>query len=311
MTHPLQDGATDREERSASITASTPQSAPDRPTRHRDLGTGCPIVVATLSDATAAHFFEICCQQDRPVAWLSHEDLRDDAIAFDAVVSAIDDASGVYIREFREQSKDDAFLGATVRAVVQRNDNVLIPSRSSTNSNKPLHLGNLRALAKSSVTVPRTRIVSRIEHGEGMVVKALSGFPAFTLDAGVHEGCDSAGPLLLQEYLTGDELRIHAVDSHFISHLVKKNDDGVDYRVTGLAGLERVSLSSDVRDVLREMMDAEGVRFGGFDVIRSENQFVVLELNPMPGYHSYEVGDDGNPITTMVYQTLTTNGGPD
>lgn len=307
MMHPLHDGTIDREGGLASVTTCSPQSAPDQSIRFRDLGSGCPVVVAALSDATAAHFFETCYQQDHPITWISYEDLQDDSIAFEAFINAINNAPGVYFREVREQTEDDAFLGATVRAVVKQNENLLGPPRSTTNSNKPLHLKNLRAPAELPVTVPRTQIVSRIEQGEGMVMKALSGFPAFTLDAGAHEGCDGVGPLLLQEYLMGDELRIHVVDSHFVSHLLEKND-GVDYRVTGLAGLERVSLSSDVRDVLRGMMETEGVRFGGFDVIRSEHRFIVLELNPMPGYHSYEVRDDGNPITKVIYRTLTSNG---
>ncbi|WP_177232601.1 ATP-grasp domain-containing protein [Halogeometricum rufum] len=137
-------------------------------------------------------------------------------------------------------------------------------------------------------------------------MKAISGFPAFTIDAGPHEGCDGVGPLLLQEYLTGDELRIHAVDSDFVSHLLKKND-GIDYRVTGLAGLERVSISSGEQDALRDMMEAEGVRFGGIDLIRSKNRLIVLELNPMPGYHPYEARDDDNPITEMIYKSLINN----
>jgi hypothetical protein len=304
--HPLAESAARRYEliaRGGNAARVVPWSRQDRLC---GLGGCSPLVVASERDQTASHFYSSCREHGWPVVWLAHEDVQYGEVTFADLDDAVGHALGVYFREPLADDGTEAWIAAVVRAVVLRARNLIGPSPTSTNWSKPLHLLKLQTALrlKNNITVPVTTLVSYLDNRCDGVLKAIGGLPAYAVPAADHRGCEGVGPLLVQEFVDGEELRVHVIDDIVITYALVKN--GFDYREDGLECAVRAALTEAERVAMLALCRSEGARFAGVDVIRAGERLSVLEVNPMPGYSYFEeIADDGFPISAALYERLS------
>jgi len=102
-------------------------------------------------------------------------------------------------------------------------------------------------------------------------------------------------PVFFQERIWGSDVRIHVVGER--CHAVKIRSSAVDYRYdrSGNASEGAVDVPSELAAKCVAVTRACGLEFSGIDFIQSDDdgEFYCLEVNPMPGYHGYDLTLNG------------------
>lgn len=98
-------------------------------------------------------------------------------------------------------------------------------------------------------------------------------------------------PVLFQERIWGDDIRIHVVRDR--CHGVRIRSSAVDYRYdeSGTATEQAFAIPPELAARCVSVTAAFGLEFSGIDLIRDDRdgKFFCLEVNPMPGYHGYDL----------------------
>jgi hypothetical protein len=271
---------------------------------------GNPLIMAPFQDQTAKHFYDYCKSQAYEVDWICPDDLAWGRVSCSHLSRLCNNASGIYLRETAHATNQELALASCFRALAYAHPNVIGKAYRSTNWSKPLHLMRL----SGDTNVDNGSIVdfgiaaSCYESGSAVIRKGMSGIPSFVelLEPNkTHEFDDVA---LFQPHLRGDEIRIHVIDGHVVAHKLKKRDGNVDYRISGLAGIERYYLNDQMARFFSELSLREGLRFSGADAILEDGKLRILEVNPMPGYNSFET-QCGRPydISDKLFEALSQN----
>jgi hypothetical protein len=257
-----------------------------------------------MADPTAAHFYSVCISEVRPISWISHEDIASAEVSFEVFRSSVARASGVYYRDYFVGRTEDALrVALAIRSVIWRSSNSIRQPLHSSNWAKAWHT-TLLSGASTGIRVPRSRIVSEIETSASGVIKALGGVPAYAIDAEDIGRLLGVGPIHLQERIRGREVRAHVVGSRVFGHLIETS--ALDYRCGGYEKIANTQLTAEEERLLHRMAWQEGLLFAGIDFFRTDQGPVALEVNPMPGYHTYEVGGGGSPrISQALYALLS------
>lgn len=113
-------------------------------------------------------------------------------------------------------------------------------------------------------------------------------------------------PTLFQEYIEGDNIRVHTIGSQVFPTLIRTSS--TDYRYSYLQGeqekLKAITLSDELAERCLELSKALGIEFAGIDLkITPDNQVYCLEVNPGPAFSYYEY-HTGQPIAHAVARYL-------
>lgn len=182
-----------------------------------------------------------------------------------------------------------AFLEVCKGKVVNR------PNSHSHNGSKPYHE---HWLASAGFDVPASMVSSDpkrlrefARRQERVILKAVSGrrgTAELLTSERLGDYRSEAGPILLQEYVEGYDVRAHVVDTQVITERIDSHQ--VDYRAPGADCEHRLV---DAPDSLAVAMVAATARmnlvFAGWDFkVSADGRWRCLEANPMPGFDSYD-----------------------
>ena len=108
-------------------------------------------------------------------------------------------------------------------------------------------------------------------------------------------------PTQFQEYIEGNNIRVHVVDHQiFATEVITET---VDYRYAHVNGdnaeLKPIELPLDIKNRCIELTKRLGLVFSGIDLIRNKNDYYCLEVNTSPGYSYYELST-GQPIAQAL-----------
>ncbi|WP_182903500.1 RimK family alpha-L-glutamate ligase [Microbispora sp. H10830] len=182
-----------------------------------------------------------------------------------------------------------AYLDSIPGPVVNR------PGAQSHNGTKPLHEWWLSArgfLVPASLTTSSPdRLRSFLSRRGPAIVKAVSGTRGVAQLVRPGDLADfepAAGPVHLQEWIDGFDVRVHLVDGQAFAERI--DSDSVDYREKDATTRHR---AVDVPTTLVSLMDGAakemGLLFTGWDFrVDHAGRWWCLEVNPMPGYGSYD-----------------------
>lgn len=178
------------------------------------------------------------------------------------------------------------------------------PGHANDNACKPLHEARIASLG---FDVPPSFTGSRREEliafaAEGRTVaKALSGQRADcrpVTAADFDEYDERSGPVHLQRFVEGDDVRAHVIGDEVIS--VRINSAGTDYRLDRNADFEPFCLPEHVADLVRRGTRDFGLAFAGWDLRVRGERYWALEANPMPGYSYYDRKLDGRITRALI-----------
>jgi hypothetical protein len=179
------------------------------------------------------------------------------------------------------------------------------PGHSCDNSSKPLHEAVLRRMGfqvPASLTSSDGVRLQNFCKAAPSVVKAISGIRADCRRVEPEEFEDFSpeyGPVHLQHMVQGWDLRVHVIEGTIHAQIIESN--AIDYRIADSETVYReVQLSIELADRLVSCSRALGLTFAGWDFkVTPEQEFWCLEVNPMPGYHSYDLRLDGRVTETL------------
>lgn len=173
------------------------------------------------------------------------------------------------------------------------------PAASTLNMSKPLQL---MAMAKYGFMIPQTLVTTTIADvlafrdrvGE-VIYKSVSATRSVVRRLGPEQDADLMRvpncPTQFQEYVPGDDVRVHVIGDHVDALLIQSSVD--DYRYAGLHGASvtavPLSLAPELADRIRAMVRAMRLELAGVDLRRTpDGQWYGLEVNPSPGFTFYE-----------------------
>lgn len=300
MTSPFEAGWRERTGRARSA-----EPAPPLTDRLEALAQA-PLVVAPAGDPTARHVFLVNRSRGRPIRWLTFEDLVESAVPPDAFADAAVSASGLYLREDWRGALAWTHASAIVRALSEGHPNVIRPEAASTNWCKPWHVA---AIGAAGLPSPHSEVVLGGRPEPGTILKNCSALPTYVIAREEAPEARLTGPILAQARLHGPELRVHVLDGRAFG--VRIESAGADYRRDGAAPFRPASVGQDLARDLARVAAREGLRFCGADIIETAEGPVLIEINPMPGYHAFEKAyAPDTPITDALYASLSRKGGP-
>ncbi len=294
MTVLFRDGWTDRMRRAR-------QSEDAPPADFGAQATDAPFVISVSGDPTAAAFHRRVSDEGLPLRWVTIEAVAEGRLPIAVLADWIAAAPGVYMRDGWSVDAGDVALRAVVAALCDAHPNVIRAEERSTNWCKPFHVAALAAVPRRVVQLPPTLMTTR--HAlAGRVIKNCSSAPSFVLDGDTLSGV--AEPVLSQARLRGRELRVHVLDG--VCFAVEVVTTALDYRKEGGAEMRPAAIDAALAADLCDLTAAEGLRFSGIDLILTGEGPFVIEVNPMPGYHGYDLAPWGEEsITTRLYNRLS------
>jgi glutathione synthase/RimK-type ligase-like ATP-grasp enzyme len=194
--------------------------------------------------------------------------------------------------------------GAALTALEARGARVVNPCASHAFESKPHQLA---AFARARLAMPRTLVTSLpfaatqfvdalAAEGQQAIVKPLiGGATARLVDDAVRARFTSlaASPVILQERISGDDVRVTVVDARIIS-AVRIPSDALDYRddptyAAGAARYEAIALPAEAHALVLRAASLCHHVVSGVDLKLTEHgRFVVLEANASPRWLDIE-----------------------
>jgi glutathione synthase/RimK-type ligase-like ATP-grasp enzyme len=196
-----------------------------------------------------------------------------------------------------------SWLQTSPAAVVNR------PFAGLHNSAKPLHehlLATYEFNVPSALTTSDPAEMLLFMGNRKVVAKALSGTRADTrlvTESDISAYDSTQGPVHMQYFISGRDVRAHVVGQTVISVLVEAG--GVDYRAAGeTPTFSPFQLPSELEARLVRATRSLGLAFAGWDFkLDAEGIYWCLEANPQPGYNFYDRVVDGK-ITDAIMAFL-------
>ena len=190
-------------------------------------------------------------------------------------------------------------------------------SAQASNASKPYQYGAIRA---AGLAVPKTLVTSDPDaardilddHPEGVIYKSVSSVRSKVslLDAAAAGRLDDvrSGPVQLQEYVAGQDVRVHVIAGEAFARAVTSTASDYRYPQTD-AEAPRIgpfTLPDAVRDACVNLADRLGLYLAGLDLRRRpDGRWVCFEANPQPAYTFYEPAHDDH-VTPALVRLLTT-----
>jgi ATP-grasp domain-containing protein len=173
------------------------------------------------------------------------------------------------------------------------------PGAGSSNGSKP-HQTSL--LQRYGFNVPRSLTTNCPAAADAFIKSCVHG-AIYKSNSGIRsiveaaDGLDSMRlrllptcPVLFQERIRGANIRVHVVRDR--CYCLSIRSSLVDYRYddSGTIAERVIKLPQHVERLCIDATDRQGLAFSGIDLLHSDDddEFYALEVNPMPGYHSYD-----------------------
>ncbi len=218
----------------------------------------------------------------------------------DGTYEALDDAKAVYVTEKEKQ----AFVAAWLKGLD-------LSGKTVVNGLGPMdqHLAKpyqVELLRLAGIPVPRTlvtndpeRLKTWAEANPEAIYKPVAGgaHTRHLVPSDLEDGrlaLLSAAPVIFQERIVGDNIRVYVVGDRLVSAGVIHTTH-IDFR-QGVDKLERVDLPPEVVEMCVKAVGVCGLHYSGVDVMHDKvaDRYVMLECNPCPMYQVWdnEIGDD-------------------
>jgi glutathione synthase/RimK-type ligase-like ATP-grasp enzyme len=237
-------------------------------------------------------------------------------IELDGREVALDELSSIYIRPGDPPEGSAANAAMVLLGVAAGVPATVInrPAGGRSNWSKPYQLG---LIAAHGLQVPPTLVTTDpaaarafLMTHQRLVFKSVSGVRSIvaTLDAGEIDRLDgvSTGPVQLQRWIDGLDVRVHVVGSRVFATAV--DSEAADYRYASRDGADIAMLPYDIPADLAQRLVALtaslGLLVSGIDLrLTPDGEWFCFEVNPSPGFSFYEEAT-GQPIAEAIVDLL-------
>jgi glutathione synthase/RimK-type ligase-like ATP-grasp enzyme len=182
------------------------------------------------------------------------------------------------------------------------------PAAGRSNNSKP-YQGVL--LAAAGLSVPDTLVTSDpdaarefLTRHRRVVYKSISGVRSVVSAVDHAEELDRIGhgPVQLQEWIDGLDVRVHVVGREWFATAVES--DVTDYRFGGEVVMAQLEIPEQLGKLLVQVTAGMGLLVAGVDLRRTpDGGWRCFEINPSPGFTFYE-DRTGQPIAAAIARLL-------
>jgi len=229
---------------------------------------------------------------------------------------AIENFRGIYIRPGKPLSGAARKASMVLLAMVSQAQAVLInhPAAGGSNSSKPYQLG---LIAQAGFAVPETLVTTDPvaardflrEHGR-IIYKSVSGIRSIVASLEMKDEARledvRSGPVQLQEYVAGLDVRVHVVGTRWFACSVRSSS--TDYRhADTMPELCEFDLPENIGERIRALVQSMNLLVAGVDLrVKADESWVCFEVNPSPGFTWYEESTS-HQIGEAIVDLLLTN----
>jgi hypothetical protein len=269
------------------------------------------LVIASASDPTAIYFYGYLQNRGKSSRFI---ELEDCGWSHRDLIEVITFATGVYYREPEPTTWAALNFLTAIRSVAMNHPNVISAPYQASNWSKPLQMSKIsREYSDGTVRGIETLVSNSAKtpcsEGEPLVVKSISGWRSIVVESGDPQlrfvsSSVQAHPVQYQKLVAGTNVRVHLVGKDVFACSVQSAS--LDYRYGPDVGYEATCLPKPVAEWCKRVASAEGLRFAGIDLMRAHDSYMCLEINPMPGYESFEqkAFADTSPISNSLMREL-------
>lgn len=188
---------------------------------------------------------------------------------------------------------------------------ICAPKKQNNNESKLYQLNtSLKDASKDtnisigkSYVIKGTNAFEYLSNDKSYIVKSLSGIRSIVVDDKEFKKWPQSSinnlPVLIQEKISGNDLRVHVVNSNVYGKL-SLTKEVVDYRYDAnfFALQDFHDFSDELKQFCIAVTEYEDNPLMGIDFIKSDTGYVVLEANPSPGWSAYHEcnGIENNPF---------------
>jgi hypothetical protein len=215
-------------------------------------------------------------------------------------------------REWRHAARVDTLLSSWLELT-----DALVVNRSAamaSNDSKPGQMMRIHELGwsvpETLVTTDPTAARAFWERHRSVVYKSVSSVRSqvsrLSEDHLPRFANITSCPTQFQEYVAGQDFRVHVVGEQvFAAEVVSAADD---YRYDTTAEVKAFALSEEMTDRCLDLAMALDLSFAGIDLRRTpDGEWYCFEVNTSPGFSYYE-HNTGQPIARAVAQMLAAGG---
>jgi glutathione synthase/RimK-type ligase-like ATP-grasp enzyme len=221
-------------------------------------------------------------------------------------------ASAAYIRP-QESAPDNGAADAALLAWADTTDAAVInrPAAMAANNSKPHQLA---AIARAGFAVPDTLVTTDANevrrfhglHGR-LVYKSVSGVRSIVAQLDPRRLNDLADvancPTQFQQYIEGDDVRVHVVGDELFATLVRSDADDYRYARAGVE-IADTTVPPEVGERCVAMAASMGLLVAGIDLRHAtDGSWFCFEVNPSPAFTFYEHAT-GQPISAAIARLL-------
>lgn len=214
------------------------------------------------------------------------------------------DCNNLYIRGCQIESQDkywvllgeffnfvDCWSGKVICAPHKQNHNESKLYQLNSSLKKACKTAKGISIGKSYVRKGLTSLKT-LPKDKSLIVKSLSGVRSIVVDEqefftwNENNLCNL--PVLFQEKVPGNDLRVHIVNKNVYAKICKdksKTDYRYDKNFNNL--LSAFNVEDEVKNFCRKVSEYEDNPLMGIDFIKNKDGYVVLEANPSPGWSAY------------------------
>lgn len=211
--------------------------------------------------------------------------------------------NSLYIRGCQVDVADESWvlLGEFYNFVDCWNGKVVCAPKNQNNNESKLYQLNtsLKSASKDkNISIGTSSVIkgegafAHLANNKSYIVKSLSGVRSIVVDDQEFKKWPQASinnlPVLLQEKVSGNDLRVHIVNGNVYGKLSLTKDE-VDYRYDcNFFSLQDFhDFSDELKQFCLEVTQHEDNPLMGIDFIKTDSGYVVLEANPSPGWSAY------------------------
>jgi glutathione synthase/RimK-type ligase-like ATP-grasp enzyme len=233
---------------------------------------------------------------------------------------ALSDLRAMYARPGTATTRPAVAAAAMLSTLAAATPAVVVnrPWAGRSNCSKP---HQLRVIQRAGLRVPDTVVTTDpgtarafLERHDRLVYKSVSGIRSIVAAIGAREAerleMVSTGPVQLQEWVDGTDVRVHVVGGRWFATRV--SSPAVDYRYAHLDGATVDMSAIDIPDTLGhrlvDLTQQMGLLVSGVDLRQTPSgEWCCFEVNPSPGFTYYEE-HTGQPIAEAIADLLCESG---
>lgn len=170
------------------------------------------------------------------------------------------------------------------------------PSSNASNFSKPNQLAMLKlkhiklidSIVLSGTYSPsQSNMIYKSISGQRSIVKSLAKINKIVRE-----------PVLFQQKAQGYNIRVHCIADLITA--TKITADNIDYRYANYNLSFNYKLPDHIKNECLSIKKQLDIEFAGIDLIKDDQQWQILEVNPAPGYAFFENDDPKKNISNML-----------